>query len=301
MLLLTTKLEFVLILLSSSLCWKDSISIYSIRPASSFFKSVSSLLYSNCSLFKALIAESFSLFIDERLFNLLFCSLVNSFNFSILLFSSTTFSFKIINPQTTVHTFDISSGNNFKVISIEKKIDLSEETDFVPLPLQSVNEVWLSAEDESTGTGFYRITLQAYVEGLKQYRNFSFNVWLSSAVPSITASIAFGTATTDPITLTYNEKTIFDSIGESKIVINDVVITNITSASIDENKTFTIDTSGEYWIQILTDDDKLVASYKLTKNEPLNSSAKIVIIVVVCVAIALTIIFIIIRRKTKFK
>lgn len=213
----------------------------------------------------------------------------------------TTFSFKIINPQTTLHTFDISSGNNFKVISIEKKIDFSEETDFVPLPLQSSNEVWLSAEDEKTGTGVYRITLQAYVEGLKQYRNFSFNVWLSSAVPSITASIAFGTATTDPITLTYNEKTIFDSIGESKIVINDVVITNITAASIDENKTFKLETSGEYWVQILTDDDKLVASYKLTKNEPLNSNAKIVIIIVVCVAIALTIVFIVIRRKTRFK
>jgi len=214
---------------------------------------------------------------------------------------TTTFSFKIINPQTTVHTFDISSGNNFRVISIEKKIDLNEDTDFVPLPLQSANELWLSAEDSSTGTGLYRITLQAYVASLKQYRTFSFNVWLSSAVPSITASIAYGTATTDPITLTYNEKTIFDSIGESKIVINDVVITNITAESIDSNKTFTITTSGEYWVQILTADDKLVASYKLTKNEPLNSNAKIVIIIVVAVVIILVVIFIIIRRKTRFK
>ena len=214
---------------------------------------------------------------------------------------SSEFNFKIVNPKTTLHTFDISSGNNFKVLSVEKKIEMTDDTDYVILPLTSYTSLWLSAEDEATGTGFYRITLQGYIESIKQYRQFSFNVWLSSATPTITSSIEFGTSTTDPITLSYNAKSIYEAIGESKILINDMVIAEINADSVDKISTITLTYARDYWVQIYTADDKLVASYKVTKKEPLNSNAKIIIAVVAVVTISLTVIFIIIRRKTRFK
>lgn len=214
---------------------------------------------------------------------------------------SSEFNFKIINPKTTLHTFDISSGNNFKVISVEKKIEMEADIDYVILPITSYTSLWLSAEDEATGTGFYRITLQGYIESLKQYRTFTFNVWLSSTTPTITSSIEFGTSTTDPITLSYNAKSIYDAIGESKIIINGYVFAEINENSVDETSTIVLTKAMEYWVQIYTADDKLVASYKVIKKEPLNNNAKIVIIVVAVVVVALTAIFIIIRRRTRFK
>ena len=57
----------------------------------------------------------------------------------------------------------------------------------------------------------------------------------------------------------------------------------------------------EYWIQIYSADHKLINSYKVTKDEPLNTTAIILIVVGSVIVVALIVVFIVIRRHLKFR
>lgn len=212
-----------------------------------------------------------------------------------------TYNFRIVNPKTTVSTFGISSANNFRIISLSKKIDISEEASFVQLPLKSTNQLWISAEDPSMGEGYYQVTVEAYVNSIKQARQFTFDVWISATFPTITANVPFGTETTNVIVLSYNPHTIFQTMGEGRIVINGVTVHTINEESENTIVNYNITQRNEYWIQILTDDGNILASYKLIKNDPLNTNAKIAIVISSITAVSLTVIFIMLRRRRRFK
>lgn len=215
----------------------------------------------------------------------------------------TTLTFTIINPNTSLATFNISSGSNFKILEVKKKLENSTEIEYNELEAFKNNlSLWLSSEDEeNSGDGYYEITVLGYIPQLKDYREFTFNIWINNENPTITASTTFGSATTDPIVLTYNAWGIYNKIGNSNLRINGTVIATFDSSSIDQILTYTINDKGDYWIEIFTEDGNLVASYKLTKNDPLNSTAKIVLIIVGIAAGVLITIFIIMRKRTKFR
>ena len=214
---------------------------------------------------------------------------------------SNTYTFRIVNPRTTVSTFSVSSANNFKLISLSKKVDMSETASYVSLPITSNNELWISAEDPKIGAGYYRVVMEAYISSIKQTRQFAFEVWISSTYPTITANIPFGTETTNVIVLSFNPFTIFQTIGEGRVVINGEVINNINAESQNEVMTISLYIKNEYWVEILTDEGKVVASYKLIKNDPLNTNAKIAIIISSVAVVSLAVVFFVLRRKRRFR
>ena len=143
------------------------------------------------------------------------------------------------------------------------------------------------------------------VASISNYKEFEFYVWINEEYPTISSSHAYGTSTKDKIKLSYNPNSIYSMIGNSKIVITrgktvvDTIVIDENSVNAIEN--YTISVKGEYWIQIYTEDDKLITSYKITKEEPLNGPAVLALVIGGVGITALIILFIILRRRAKFK
>ena len=206
---------------------------------------------------------------------------------------TTTYCFTIINKNIALPCFSIPQNSNFTVTKL-----LKQNSD-ITHTLTSTSELWLSPA--SFGTGNYTITLSQFNNALNRNVDFTFEVWINNEVPYIYSSTTFGTSTTSSITLTYNPKIIYDQIGESYIAITGQPSIIINANSPNAISSYTLTENREYWIQIFSADDKLITSYKVTKNEPLNTTSIIIIVVVSVIVVALTIVFIVIRRHLKFR
>lgn len=213
-----------------------------------------------------------------------------------------TIEFTIVNYNVAYNSYTISSAKGFTISKVTKMLENTENARRNELPeLANKNSLLISCD--TTGSGYYEITLSKYLESKKSNVEYSFRVWLNDRTDStiIIPSIPFGTETTDTITIRYNPANIFNNVGDSYITINDTIIETINGDSVSETKSYDITNKGVYWIKIVSANGQILASYKLTKNDPLNTTAKIIIIVAVAFTVTLVVIFIILRRKTKFR
>lgn len=206
---------------------------------------------------------------------------------------TTKYCFTIINPNIALPCFSIPQNSNFTVIQVFKQnSDITHN-------LESLNELWISPE--SLGTGNYTITLSKYNETLNKDVEFTFKVWVNNEIPYVYSSTPFGTGSTKQIVITYNPKIIYDQIGVGYIAITGMSNINITAESPNEISYITLTENREYWIQIFSADNKLINSYKVTKQEPLNTTSIIIIVVSSVVVVGLIVVFIVIRRHLKFR
>ncbi len=206
---------------------------------------------------------------------------------------NTKHDFTILNPNIALPSFSMPQNSNFKVVSV-----LKQNAD-ITHTLPNLSELWISPG--TLGSGNYTVTLSRYNSELSQDITFSFKVWINNEVPYILSSIPFGTSTTKKITITYNPKIIYDQIGESYIKISGEESILINADSPNEIKNRTLSKNRTYWVQIYSADNKLITSYKLTKDEPLNTTSIIIIIISSIVVIALIVVFVIMRRHLKFR
>ncbi|MBQ2863919.1 MAG: hypothetical protein IJE91_00455 [Clostridia bacterium] len=206
---------------------------------------------------------------------------------------TTKYCFTIINQRIALPCFSVPQNANFKVVSI-----LKQNSD-ITHTLTNLKELWISPA--TVGVGNYTITLSQFNDALNQDVEFSFQVWVNNEIPYIYSSQEFGTSTTKDITITYNPKIIYDQVGESYIAITGKPVIHINSESPNAISTVLLTENLEYWIQIYSADNKLINSYKVTKDEPLNTTAIIIIVVVSVVVVALIVVFIVIRRHLKFR
>ena len=82
--------------------------------------------------------------------------------------------------------------------------------------------------------------------------------------------------------------------------MSDIVINAETSIE-NVRETITLVNNYTYTIQILTADGKVISSYKLVKEEPLNTISIIVIVISSILVVGLVITFIILRRHIKYR
>ena len=201
--------------------------------------------------------------------------------------------FTIINPKIALPCFSVPQNSNFKVVSV-----LKQNSD-ITHTLSSLTDLWISPA--TLGTGEYTVTLSQFNNALNKDVEFSFQVWINNEVPYIYSSQEFGTSTTKDITITYNPKIIYDQVGESYLSITGYGNININADSPNQILTQVLTENREYWVQIYSADNKLITSYKVTKDEPLNTTAIIIIVVSSVLAVGLIVVFIIIRRHLKFR
>ena len=197
-----------------------------------------------------------------------------------------TTTFSIINANETRWAFEFSKFDNYQIIKVTK--------DDEELFTEPQTSLLVSLYDEKTGPGRYHVEIATNGDIANQ--TFAFDFWINDAVVPIEISVPEGTSTTDKIVVTYNPYNIYNNVGACKLVIGNREIA-INSENMSESvATQEITSSGTYFIQILTESGRLVYSYKVVKNEPLNTIA-IILIVVGCIVVAGVIVAVVLLRK----
>lgn len=225
---------------------------------------------------------------------------------------TTNYNFRIINLNEAMTTFEYVGLNNYeivKVIKLDSKDSLigDDITDYLKqqYDVNYLNSVALSTlENGIGGAGLYEIYVEARYSTSKIDQDFSFKVWLNNDTDVlIRTSIAHGEATTKPITISLNKSQIYNKIGECTIYYNDTAWIKIDSSSANDNATssYTINNTGTYNIKIVTNSGNTLSSFVVTKNEPLNTVAIVVIVISVIAVGLVTFIFIRLRKNMKVK
>lgn len=224
----------------------------------------------------------------------------------------TKYNFVLINSNQKMIAFNVPQNYGFTIEKI-----LHDQTE-VTQNYTNRSELWLS--HASSGDGEFIITLQSYVATLETYKTFTFVIKINDvfavdngSYSPIDSSVEFGTSSTDSIKIEYNAFIIFNEIGDSIIRVYQQKDANYDNKTVYQNdieiksdaqnlkQSFILSANTTYWIEVLTKDGKLVTSYKVTKTEPLNTTAIIVISITAAVIIILVITFIILRRHIKFR
>ena len=223
----------------------------------------------------------------------------------------TNFNFRIININEAMATYEYNGLNNYEITKIVKyDTKDSEPQDITNLIKQELNLRHISTLALSTyenglgGAGIYEITVKASYNTNKLDQEFTFKVWLNNDTDIlIKCSIPFGSSTTNAITITLNKNQIYSKVGECKIMLNDNVLVEINESTALENKaeTFIINQNGTFNVKLVTDSGNTLESFIITKKEPLNAVAIVVIIISVIAVGAVVFIFIKLRKNMKVK
>lgn len=234
-----------------------------------------------------------------------------------------TYQFTLLSANEYKYSYIINKYSNYYIEKVVK--DGRDVTDTLRRTLNVdtltlgdkayMTELPLSYLDEKTGAGRYVITV-----------NSNDNTYNSSAVPTswtfevtikvgsapLSISVEEGKGTTKQVDIVFNQANIFAEMGECVVRVlkytedgeftNTYYTTNITSQS-QGQATINIDRtdSGIFYMQIVSPSGNLLYSYKIVKNEPMNTASIIIIVVAVILALVIVLIIVKLRKKISVK
>lgn len=214
--------------------------------------------------------------------------------------------FTIVNANDSRWAFNYVNYNNFEVKQI---LFNNVELDSLALAraLEVGNEINISAFDRDEDgnkwfeNGIYTIVLETNDSALGT-QQLSFSFWLNSAVAPISISLPEGQETTSSVVIEYNRSNLFDVLGDCYITINDTVIDTINETNLgSEKNSYNLSSYGTHYIQVYTSTGKLVYSYQVKINEPLNTITIILIVVSCVVAAGGLLTFFLLRKKMQVR
>ena len=195
--------------------------------------------------------------------------------------------------------------NGYEVTKIVKNgVDVTSQIR-ENLGTATINKFAISGlENGIGGSGLYQITVKVSVDKITADRQFDYQVWINNDNELlISTSIDKGGATTKPINLTLNLYQIYSRIGECYLKVDGETLVSINqnTATNDVATVYTITENARHNVTLETADGNTLVSFVVTKNEPLNTVA-IIVIVASCLAVAgLTITFILLRKKMRVR
>lgn len=209
-----------------------------------------------------------------------------------------TYNFTILKENIAKSSFTVSKGDGFE---IEKIIKVVNDQNFEVTELHKNTDSLLLLTHEKEGNSKFVITLKKYDSAIKDYRMFTFNVWINNESPIILSNIAAGAATKDTITLNFNPGKIYEQVGKAYIKLNNSTYTIIDENSENAVKTITITEKGTYVLEIVSEDGRVFSSYKFQKKNPINKTTQIVLVCIGIGAVVLVALFFLVRRKGKYR
>ncbi len=182
---------------------------------------------------------------------------------------------------------------------------------FQTITKEYLTQLPLSYADDKTGIGEYIITINTS-NNLDVSQNvphsFTYKVTINSGDAPLRISLAEGESTTGTITINYNLTNLFLEMGESTLRVLRLADNGYAiHSSVDINSTTTgegslsISSTGTYFIQLLSPSGNLLFTYKVVRNEPLNTAAIIAIVVAAVVLVAVIFIIIKLRKRISVK
>lgn len=231
------------------------------------------------------------------------------------------YNFTIVNPEESRYSFEYAPYNSYYISSISKDNigDITRNTDgslkqefkdayqtVVVGGKEYLKHITTSFLDDLTGVGRYEITVcTSQALNRTNYTDettFSFNYWINTKSVPISVSVTEGEATSKTITATFNAERVFESVGECIITIGsqqyEINADTITSLGV---VTGTISTTGTYFITVHSTSGNLLYSYKVIKNEPLNTWAILAICIGGVALIAVVMIIVKLRKRINVK
>ncbi len=219
--------------------------------------------------------------------------------------------FLIINKNESRYAFDFSEYENYYVKQIlQNEVDVTEKltNENMGTVIYKNNKPYLknfnfSVVDALTGKGQYTVTIAT---GNEFNQEFTFSFWLNNKTPSIQVSIGENEETTDTIKVLFNTANLIEDVGDCVLKITGQKDLHLNSSALADNKiksTYEIELTekGTYFIQLYSESGKLLYSYRVVKNEPLNAVSIIVIVVACVVVVGLTLTFVLLRKKMKIR
>ncbi len=214
--------------------------------------------------------------------------------------------FSIINPNDSRWAFNYVNYNNYTIESITYNgTELSQA--LLERALSVANEINISAFDvDSIGNkwfnnGTYTITL-SYVDDALGKQTFEFSFWLNDATPPLSVSLEEGQSTTGSVTVEFNRGNLYDVLGDCYIQIDGtpVYIIDETTVGTTDNP-HVISGVGNHYIQVYTSSGKLVYSYQVRIDRPMDTMTIIIIVVACVVVVAGVLIFVLLRKKMQVR
>lgn len=209
--------------------------------------------------------------------------------------------FKILSANEAMRTFSFSQLDGFEVVSLVKEgVDITQELKIAQNTQKLMAFEFNSADGHK---GVYEVTVQVKNSELKPTQTFSFNFWINQAELNLMPSIPFGTSTTKKITIKINKYAVHQELGNVvlKITGMDDIIINEETAQTNEVSSIELAENITYTIQAYSESGTLLESYVITKDEPLNTIAIIVIVVSVLVVVGIIVLFIVFRTRMKVR
>lgn len=230
------------------------------------------------------------------------------------------FVFQIIRANELVWAFNVESYEGYYIKQILKNgTDVTERMvqqklgnlKLVQVETQDgkitdkyfLTDLFVSLYDELTGSGNYTVTIATDNE-LEQEFTYSFRV--NNANPPINISLEEGKSTTKEIVVTFNAYNLYQEVGECVVKIsgkNDLIFDDayFENGGYKELYEIKLTDARDYFVQILTPSERLLFTYKVTRNQPLNTIAIILIVVATIVVVAGIVIFVLLRKRMKIR
>ena len=243
--------------------------------------------------------------------------------------------FTILNPYEALVAYEYIGNSGYEITAISRDGQdvydeilraMSKQVYEDDLLLTSLSKIVLSGSslpNHIGGNGRYTITVTARKVLSNLDLDFTFDVWINSANDVyILSSIDAGTSTTKEIEIRINPRQIFEKIGTCNITINDRTWLTITkdgdvysylgptngielvqsSSSTVAYSIYKLTQTGNYNFKIQTvSGNNTLMSFTVTKNEPLNGTAILVIVIVVIVIAGIITLFVLMRKKMRVK
>lgn len=227
------------------------------------------------------------------------------------------YSFAILDSTEARWAFEYSEYANYEIVSVKKNgnlIDLSNyfnhniytvKVNGVNTTVKYLKNILISLYDEITGAGQYEITIRTNV-GVNQTFTFSFYIRDTGTIP-LKISVPEGTATANTIIISFNAADLYNKLGTCKIFIDDRnfilvdynYVENLSPS--DYNRQMSINSNGVKFVQIVTPSGKVLYSYKVIKQEPLNAVSIIIIVSSVLAVYSLIVTVVLLRRRMKIR
>lgn len=228
--------------------------------------------------------------------------------------------FLIIRPNESRWAFEFSEYSNYYVETIVKdNKDVTESLtnqnmgkltyktmyneDGTSYQKPYLKSFLISVNDALTGNGHYTITINTDNEFAQK---FTFSFWINKKDAPIFVSVKEDTETTSPITISFNTSDLIEEVGDCILRVNgynDLVLTSekLSNGELLNSYNIVLEDADTYFIQLFSESGKLLYSYRVVKNAPLNAISIILIVVACLVFVGLSIMFTLLRKRMKIR
>ena len=218
--------------------------------------------------------------------------------------SSLTNEFRVIvvNPNEARLGLEYLVNTNVEILSVTRGTLTSEGNDITD---QLASKNLLNISNNTLGDGLYTVTVNASFNS--EYRSdttFSFSVFISNANPLIQCNQTLGETTTKVIEISYNPSIIYSTQANCRLEITGFEPILINSSNKDDNTfhTVTIKDAGKYDIKLYSESGQSLFYWtSITKKDPLNGVAILLIVIGSALGVGLIITFILLRTRMRVR